>query len=222
MGNEVHFEIDPAEYLHERVPGRVGRNAPGEVRGECVDVSDSNLNQIHIPLRLTPHISDRLAQQQQLDARQDSRKSKRFPIEVSKKVVIEFERSDGRVTADAVLRDMSEEGMGLWIGSFIHPNTHCWITVMSDHGPEFEIEGEVRWCRHFTHAVHEIGISMNRKNANILSETLSEQSNKLASDVADLTSMIRLVLQKVHPHLAEGLSPELTSEIYNELSSLIE
>ena len=53
MGNEVHFEIDPAEYLHERVPGRVGRNAPGEVRGECVDVSDSNLNQIHIPLRLT-------------------------------------------------------------------------------------------------------------------------------------------------------------------------
>jgi len=185
-------------------------------------VSDSNLNQLHIPLRITPHISQRIAQQQQLDARQDSRKSKRYAIEVSKRVVIEFERADGRVTADAVLRDMSEDGMGLWIGTFIHPNTHCWIMVMSDHGPEFEIEGEVRWCRHFTHAVHEIGISMNRKNANVLSETLSEQSNKLASDLADITSMIRLILQQIHPHLETGIPVDVTSQIYNELNSLVE
>lgn len=186
------------------------------------DVSDSNLNQLHIPLRVTPHISQRIAQQQQLDARQDTRRAKRYAIEPSKRVVIEFERSDGRVTADAMLRDMSEDGMGLWIGTFIHPNTHCWIMVVSDHGPEFEIEGEVRWCRHFAHTVHEIGISMNRKNAHVLSETLSEQTNKLASDLADITSMIRLVLQQMHPHLETGLPADITSKIYNELNSLVE
>ena len=148
--------------------------------------------------------------------------AKRYAIEPSKRVVIEFERSDGRVTADAMLRDMSEDGMGLWIGTFIHPNTHCWIMVVSDHGPEFEIEGEVRWCRHFAHTVHEIGISMNRKNAHVLSETLSEQTNKLASDLADITSMIRLVLQQMHPHLETGLPADITSKIYNELNSLVE
>ena len=185
-------------------------------------VGDSHINQLHIPLRITPHISQRISHQQLLDARQETRKSKRYVIEVSKKVLIEFERSDGRVTADAVLRDMSEDGMGLWIGTFIHPNTHCWIMVMSDHGPEFEIEGEVRWCRHFAHAVHEIGISMNRKNAHMLSETLNEQSNKLASDLADLTSMLRLVLQQMQPYTETGMPADIAAALYEQLNELLE
>lgn len=183
---------------------------------------DPNLNQLHIPLRIDAHVTQRIAHQQMLDARQESRKTKRYSIEISKRVLLEFERTDGRVTADAMVRDMSEDGVGLWIGTYIHSQTPCWIMLMSDHGPEFEIEGEVRWCRHFAHSVHEIGIHITKKNANVLSETLAEQSNKLASDLADMASMVRLVLKQIEPHLEVGLTPELTRAIFGDLSSLVD
>lgn len=180
-----------------------------------------HLHQLHIPLRIDTHVTQRIAHQQMLDARQDSRKGKRYSIEISKRVIVEFERSDGRVSADAIVRDMSEDGVALWIGTYIHSQTPCWILLMSDHGPEFEIEGEVRWCRHFAHSVHEIGLHVTKKNANVLSETLSEQSNKLASDLADMASMIRLLIQRIGPHLDLGLTPEFTQDVYRELSSLV-
>lgn len=180
-------------------------------------MGEPNLHQLHIPLRFDPHVMEKIQHQQMLDARHDSRRNKRYSLEISKRVVLEFQRADGRVTADAIIRDMSEDGVGLWIGSFVHAQTPCWVLLESEHGPELEVEGEVRWCRHFAHAVHEIGIQITKTNANMLTETLAEQSGKLASDLADIRSMVQLILSELAPKLDAGLTAADTQRVCGQL-----
>jgi len=184
-------------------------------------MGEPNLHQLHIPLRFDPHVMEKIQHQQMLDARHDSRKSKRYSLEISKRVVLEFQRADGRVTADAIIRDMSEDGLGIWVGSFIHAKTLCCVMLMSEHGPELEVQGEVKWCRHFAHAVHEVGIHITKTNANMLKETLVEPSKKLASDLADIRSMVQLILSEMAPHLLVGLTPEHTRRVYEQLQEAL-
>lgn len=178
---------------------------------------EPNLHQLHIPLRPDAHVSERIQQQQSQDSRHDSRKSKRHQVEIGKRVILEFQRSDGRVSADAIVRDLSEDGIGLWVGTFIHSRTACWVSITSSDGRRFDVEGEVRWCKHFAHSVHEIGVQITRKNSQALGEHLSAPQNKLASDLADLVSMVRLVIEEITPRLGSGLTATDTQRVCEQL-----
>ncbi len=187
---------------------------------DCSPLPTSDTNQLRIPLRLNKSIAQQISKQQIEDARQTVRKSQSQNIEPGKRLIVEFERSDGKVVADSIIRDISDEGAGLWIGCFIHPNTKCWLTLPSTHGAEFAIEGTVRWCKHFTHSIHEIGIQLRREEAKILIEALESSDTPKAATV-DVQAGIRAIILALKPHCETGLSAEDTDKLCEQLTSLL-
>ena len=184
-------------------------------------MAGSDLNQLKIPLRLNKTIAQMISKQQLEDSRHPKRKSKRLSVAPGKRILMEFERADGKVIADAIIRDVSDDGAGLWIGCFIHPNTKCWLTLPSSHGAEFIIEGNVRWCKHFTHSVHEIGIQLRADDAKILVEALSDHIESPAGRIIDVQSEIRQIVQDLKKSTETGLTAEATQQLSDRLATLI-
>lgn len=173
-----------------------------------------------IPLRLNKSVEQSISNQQQADARTDGRRNPRFKVAPGKRISLEFERSDGRVAADGVLRDISESGAGLWIGTFIHPETKCWLLLGSPDGGEIEVEGAVRWCRHFSQSVHEIGVQLHDANAEIMAATLAGQSTDLASDLADVLTMVQSTLADIRRCAEKGMTPNQTKSLIAKLEEV--
>lgn len=185
-------------------------------------MADAKLNQLVIPLRLNKVLTQHIALHQEADQRSEvSRAHKRFPVGFDKRVTIEFERSDGRVVADAILRDISVGGAGLWIGTFIHPETRCWLMLGPRQAPELEIEGKVRWCKHFAHSVHEVGVQLNDVNPELLDATLSDQVGQPEGNLADAATMILAVLSQLRAKAETGLTSEETISLVAQLEPCV-
>lgn len=199
----------------DKIPDRAAQNRE-------VDVANTDLNRMTIPLRLNKLIAQRITIQQQADARSESRKNPRFTITPGRRVTLDFERTDGRITAEGLLRDISENGAGLWIGTFIHPETKCWLVLGSPDGGEIEVEGMIRWCKHFAHSVHEVGIQLYDANPDILAATLAGHTADLASDLADVVTMVNTTLAQMRQCAKIGLTPEQTQELIRNLEKITE
>lgn len=184
-------------------------------------MANTDLNRMTIPLRLNKLIAQRISIQQQADARNDSRKNTRFTIAPGRRVTLDFERTDGRITADGLLRDISENGAGLWIGTFIHPETKCWLVLGSPDGGEIEVEGIIRWCKHFAHSVHEVGVQLFDANPDIIAATMSGQTADLASDMADVLTLVHSSLAQIQQCAEIGLTSEQTKELIRNLEEIV-
>lgn len=183
-------------------------------------MGEADLNRLTIPLRLNKAVAQSISMQQQADARSDSRRNPRFKVNPGKRILIELERSDGRVTADGLLRDISESGAGLWIGTFIHPETNCWLLLGSPNGGEIEVEGTVRWCKHFSQSVHEIGIQLHDANPDIMAATLEGHSTDLASDLADVLTMVKSMLADIRQCAENGMTADQTQALISKLEDV--
>ncbi len=186
-------------------------------------MGDSDFNQLRIPLRIDRNLAYQIAQQRKSDAKHESRTSKRFSIQYGTRIRVEFDRADGQVLADAITKDMSDDGLGLWVGAFIHPKTKCAVTIPTDTGGTIEIEGEVRWCKHFTQAVHEVGIAITSSNSmgQVLEETLAGQLKTMASDFADVCTGVEALIFGVRSKIGAGLTPEELSALVSQLEHLV-
>jgi len=186
-------------------------------------MGEPDSNQLRIPLRIDRNLAYQIAQHRKSEARHENRTSKRFSIQYGTRIRVEFERADGQVFADAITKDISDDGLGLWVGAFIHPKTKCSVTIPTDTGGTIEIEGEVRWCKHFTQAVHEIGISILSTNSKgqVLEETLAGQLKTMASDFADVCTGVEALIFGIRSKLGTGLSPEELSALVSQLEDLV-
>ncbi|GAB5496787.1 MAG: hypothetical protein Phyf2KO_18670 [Phycisphaerales bacterium] len=183
-------------------------------------VGETDLNTVTIPLRLNKSVAQRISIQQQADARSESRRKPRFKLAPGKRISLDFERADGRVTAEGLLRDISESGAGLWIGTFMHPETRCWLVLGEPGGSDIEIEGIVRWCKHFAHSVHEIGIQLIDANPDVMAATLAGQTTDLASDLADVLTMVHTALADIRQCAEKGLTAEQTQNLIAKLEDI--
>lgn len=187
-------------------------------------MSESDFNQLRIPLRIDRSLAYQIAQQRRSDTRHESRTSKRYSVQYGSRIRVQFERVDGQVIADAITKDMSDDGLGLWVGAFIHPKTKCSVTIPTDTGGTVEIEGEVRWCKHFAQSVHEIGIAITNSNPSeqFLEETLAGQLKAMASDFADVCTGVEALLFGLRSKLEAGLTPEEFSMLFRQLEKLVD
>lgn len=66
----------------------------------------------------------------------------------------------GRSTSKIICcsRNISENGLGVVHGGFLHPGTRCHVALPKASGERVVIEGEVVNCRHVSGQLHEIGI----------------------------------------------------------------
>lgn len=186
-------------------------------------MADPELNQLRIPLRIDRNLAYQIAQQRKQDSKLDNRSSKRFAINYGTRLQVTFERSDGEVIAEAITKDMSDDGLGLWVGAFIHPKTRCSVTIPTDSGGTLEVEGEVRWCKHFAHSVHELGIQISNTSPTVqaLEETLSSHLKTLASDFADVCTGVETLLSGLRTKVDAGLLPDELLALVSTLESLI-
>lgn len=183
-------------------------------------MNEADLNRLTIPLRLNKAVAHSISNQQQADARSDGRRNPRFKLSPGKRITLEFERSDGRVSADGLLRDLSESGAGLWIGIFIHPETRCWLVLTSPNGDSVDVEGVVRWCKHFSQSVHEVGIQLYDANPDVLAATLAGHSSNLASDLADVLTMVHSTLADIRRCAENGMTPDQTKALIAKLEEV--
>ncbi len=186
-------------------------------------MGDGKINQLRIPLRLDRNLAYQIAQQRQQDSKHESRTSKRFSIQYGTRIRVEFDRADGKVVADAITKDMSDDGVGLWVGAFIHPKTKCSVSIPTDNGNLIEIEGEVRWCKHFTQSVHEVGIAITSTSptVQVLEETLAGQLKSLASDFAGVRSGVEALIFGLRAKAGVGLTSEELAELVTQLEQLV-
>lgn len=186
-------------------------------------MSGPEINQLRIPLRIDRNLAYQIAQQRKSDAKHEGRSSKRYSLQYGSRIRVVFERADGQVVADAITKDMSDDGMGLWVGAFIHPKTRCSVTIPMDTGVNIEVEGEVRWCKHFAQSVHEVGISITSTNPmeQILEETLSGQLKNMASDFADVCTGVEALIFGVRSKVNAGLTPEELAALVKQLETLV-
>lgn len=67
-------------------------------------------------------------------------------------------RVDRVAVYEIAARNLSAHGLGGLVGGFIHPGSECWLTVPTSTGEQVKVEGTVKWCRHVSKSIHEIGI----------------------------------------------------------------
>lgn len=184
-------------------------------------LSSPDLNQLRIPLRLNRTIAQLMSKQQIEDSKMHARKSQRSAVAPGRHFIMEFDRSDGRIEADAIIRDISDDGAGLWVGCFIHPNTRCWLAFDTPDGSKRVVEGNVRWCKHFTHSVHEVGIQIRREEAKILIESLQQSGPTNQPAVVDIQAALKAVIKQLQARGDQGLSADETNKLCEQLCALI-
>ncbi|MCA9298082.1 MAG: PilZ domain-containing protein [Phycisphaerales bacterium] len=138
-----------------------------------------------IPLRLNRTILAMMAERHRTAMEHDRRASSRHHFRSGQSVRVRFHRSSGTCAADAIVRDVSNDGLGLWIGAFIHPGTRCSIEFDLDEtvaGSVVEIRGDVAWCAHFSYSVHEAGIRIDERERVFL-RAPDEDPHDLESDM---------------------------------------
>lgn len=76
--------------------------------------------------------------------------------------------------------DLSEEGVGLLFGRFVHPGSECRVALRKTDRSLNIVEGRVAWCEYYKGSLHRVGVkfdepidlaeySLNMAMANILS-----------------------------------------------------
>ncbi len=102
----------------------------------------------------------------------------------------------------------------------MHPDTKCWLLLGKHNDSMLEIEGSVRWCKHFSQSVHEIGIQLYDVNKDALIAALEGQERKPASNSTDLLAAIHSTLADIRSFADKGMTPDQTQALIAKLENV--
>lgn len=88
------------------------------------------------------------------------RRHQRIGFRTSHPLPLILQRPEGPVIFEAAPRNLSPRGAALLVGGFVHPNTGCTFQLRGPGGEE-QVSGAVRWCRHVSQMIHEVGVEFN-------------------------------------------------------------
>lgn len=93
----------------------------------------------------------------------DRREDRRLPYRQAG-IVTSFEHPGGGFTKLlANGRNLSSGGIGLLVGSYIHPGSSCRVSLPKQDGSCENVNGSVAFCRYVGELMHEIGIKFDRR-----------------------------------------------------------
>jgi len=100
-----------------------------------------------------------LNQQSSQDKNKNKRRSERVPIPNDVSIVLQMLHPGGGVDKFIVRgRNVSDHGVALLHGTFIHTDTKCMVTFRKADGESVQLDGIVRRCRYLSGGAHEVGI----------------------------------------------------------------
>jgi len=93
----------------------------------------------------------------------DQRRADRHPFPKSQGLPLKLIHAEGEPSWFIVRpRNLSESGIGVLHGGFVHPHTRCVIALRRLDGPPVTLEGQTVRCRHVAGCIHEIGIQFDQ------------------------------------------------------------
>jgi len=120
-------------------------------------------------------------------------------------------------------RNLSARGLGGLIGGFLHADTLCGLTLPTTDGEKLQVSGTVRWCRHVSKSVHEIGINL--VESIDVECFLDENSLANAAKADKPLSEFHLFMEKYATRLAtlahDQASPEELQKAIKEIDRLM-
>ncbi|RNC81899.1 MAG: hypothetical protein ED559_08975 [Phycisphaera sp.] len=150
-----------------------------------------------IPIRLNATITKMMPDRR---GHAGNRRATRYRFQFGQRFKIKLHRASDVVVADAIVRDVSSEGIGIWLRAIVHPGTSCTITIDLDNtvdGSIVELNGEIVWCTHFSHSIHEAGITVSKSDRYFLQDQIQDRPATLETvsqeDAAARAQLLRII-----------------------------
>ena len=109
--------------------------------------------------------------------------------------------------------DISEGGIGLLHGSFVHPNTRCSVLLKSLSGATFSIKGNIVHCRNIRGRVHYVGVRFDEALDVRRFVKTDDEDQSYDSDLVEHAA------RRIQKLAIEGCEPKLLHAAFEQLGA---